>query len=123
MNIHTRIVGALHIFCGLLVIVCVALFMLFFGVFVSWVPNEQGVLSFFGALGLVVAIPLILMGLAEIIAAIAMLRGSRTGHIFTIVFGILHLVNFPIGSAIGIYTLWALLRNESNIPLEAERAA
>ena len=31
----------------------------------------------------------------------------------SIVIGILHLLNFPLGTALGIYTLWVLLPGES----------
>jgi hypothetical protein len=29
--------------------------------------------------------------------------------VFVIAFGVLQLLNFPIGTVIGVYTLWALL--------------
>ena len=45
----------------------------------------------------------------EIIAGIALLKGSPTGRVFVLAFGVLQLLNFPIGTVIGIYTLWALL--------------
>jgi hypothetical protein len=31
--------------------------------------------------------------------------------VFTIIFSVLGLLNFPFGTAIGVYSLWALLGN------------
>jgi hypothetical protein len=62
--------------------------------------------------GTVLAVFFALLMAAEIAAGIALLKGSLTGRVFVIAFGVLHLLNFPLGTVIGIYTLWALLRTQ-----------
>lgn len=42
-----------------------------------------------------------------------LLTWKSWARMFAIVLGILHLINFPFGTALGIYTLWVLLPAES----------
>ena len=39
-----------------------------------------------------------------------LLNGSPAGKVITIIFSVLGLLNIPIGTVVGIYSLWALLR-------------
>jgi hypothetical protein len=38
----------------------------------------------------------------------ALLTRQPWGRIFAIVFGVIALIHFPLGTALGIYTLWVL---------------
>jgi hypothetical protein len=112
MDIHTRITAALHIVIGVLG----ASMMLIFAVGANWLRsfiNDSGgdaaVTGFVFGFGTVLAGFFALLLATEIIAGIALLKGSQTGRVFVIAFGVLQLLNFPIGTVIGVYTLWALL--------------
>lgn len=60
-----------------------------------------------GGIGFIVlALALSLPGL---IAGIGLRRFRRWARIVAIPYGVVHLVVFPIGTALGIYTLWVLL--------------
>jgi hypothetical protein len=59
---------------------------------------------------------LILLGLPGIIGGWALLTGRSWGRPLVLVLGILSLFNIPIGTAVGIYTLWALLSDASESP-------
>ena len=61
-----------------------------------------------GALGLVVCTLLSL----ELVAAIGCLRGWRLARPVLLGLSVLQLLEFPIGTALGGYTLWAFLRHE-----------
>lgn len=113
MDIHTRIVAVLHIVFG----VIGAFFMLFCALAVgaasafadlSDIPGIGFLLGF----GVTAFLVLMALTVAEMVAGIALLNGSQTGRVFVIVFGVLGLANIPFGTALGIYTLWALLRKE-----------
>ncbi|PQO91115.1 hypothetical protein C5614_26620 [Massilia phosphatilytica] len=112
MDIHTRITAALHIVIGVLG----ASTMLIFALGVNWLRSfigstggDAAVTNFFFGFGTVLAGFFALLLAAEAIAGIALLKGSQTGRVFVIAFGVLELLNFPIGTVIGVYTLWALL--------------
>lgn len=52
---------------------------------------------------------LVLLSLPGIIGGWGLWRGERWARPLLLVLSCLNLLNFPFGSAIGIYTLWALL--------------
>jgi hypothetical protein len=47
------------------------------------------------------------------LVGIALLRRERWGRILALVVGVLTLIKFPLGTALGIYTLWVLVPNQS----------
>jgi hypothetical protein len=65
-----------------------------------------------------------LLALVELVAAICYLRGSKGARIWLIVFNVLFLFNFPVGTALGGYCLWALLRRPPDaVVVVIEKAA
>jgi len=60
-----------------------------------------------------------LMGACSIITGYALLTRKPWGRILAIVFGILALLKLPFGTALGIYTLWVLGPQSSNLEWEA----
>jgi|CXWL01.1.fsa_nt_gi hypothetical protein len=50
----------------------------------------------------------LLLSVANIACAIAYLRGSATARIGLVIFSVLMLLAYPVGTAIGVYTLWAI---------------
>jgi len=116
IDLHVRVAAWLHVVMGALA-VCALLFIGLafgaFGAFMASVAHDSratGVLALFGGLGATFLI--FFMGLAalEIAGGAMLLNGSAGGRVLTILFSILALVNFPIGTVIGVYSLWALLR-------------
>jgi hypothetical protein len=112
MDIHSRITAALHIVTGALG----ASMMLIFALGANWLRSfingsggDTAVTNFVFGFGAALAVFFALLLATEIIAGIALLKGSQTGRVFVIAFGVLQLLNFPIGTVIGVYTLWALL--------------
>lgn len=105
---HCKIAAILHIIMGVLLLLTLVFFMLFFGgvaalanvPFIGWIA---GLGAFIGGL-------FALYGMAQIGAAVAYLNGSAAGRTFLIIFSVITLFNFPLGTAAGGYSLWALLR-------------
>jgi hypothetical protein len=115
MNVHHRVVAILHILTGALVLLVMLTFGWFFHSYLLWkVVFYDGGLGVNQALGLILA-PFIALAVGEIVAAIYLLRGSSSARTFVIGFGVLHIVNFPLGTALGFYTLWALLNNKGGV--------
>jgi hypothetical protein len=50
-----------------------------------------------------------------ILAGIGLLGLKPWARILTIILGLLNLPGFPVGTLLGIYSLWALLDNESSL--------
>jgi hypothetical protein len=114
IDTHVRIAAWLHIVFGALAVAIVVLVGLVFGVFGAAAAVSEsvqpGVVGWIVGLGAVFFGFFILLAALEIFGGILLLQGSRAGRVITIGFSILSLLNFPIGTAAGGYSLWALLR-------------
>jgi len=49
----------------------------------------------------------------NILAGTGLIKYKNWARILAIILGILNMIYFPIGTALGIYTLWALLNNDT----------
>ena len=49
----------------------------------------------------------------RVIAAIALMKGRPWARIVIVVFAVLGIFSFPLGTALSIYTLWALIFREN----------
>jgi len=72
--------------------------------------TAQGVL---GILAVVIGMIAVVAGLPGIIGGWGLLARKNWARIVVLIVGILNLPNFPLGTALGVYTLWVLLKPES----------
>jgi hypothetical protein len=113
IDTHVRIAAILHIVMAgiaLPVLLVIGAIVAAVGTFGTSLGIERDVAAWVGGIGVLVIALLALIAIAEIVGAALLLRGSELGRAMTIVFSALHLINIPIGTAIGAYSLWALLR-------------
>ncbi len=112
MKNHIQIVAALHIAMGALSLLgAIAVFALLGmagGIVVSQGEHEAG--GIIGVVAVVLGGFLAVLALPGIIGGWALFAGRSWGRPFVMVLGVIHLINIPFGTALGIYTLWALLR-------------
>lgn len=55
---------------------------------------------------------LIVLSIPGIIAGIGLLKRKEWARILTLILSALDLVNFPLGTALGVYSIWALVQPE-----------
>jgi hypothetical protein len=108
MDTHVKIVGWLWIANGVL-----SVLMAIIGLAViNWpgvIPAARdSLLASFGALCFF--LPGII---AYVIAGYGLLKYKSWARILVIILAILNLILFPIGTAVGIYTLWAMFNDET----------
>jgi len=111
MKKHIQIVAALHIALGALSLLGAIAVFVVFGI-AGTIVGSQGEHQAAGILGIIaVALGIFLAALAlpGIIGGWALFTGRSWGRPFILVVGALHLLNIPLGTALGIYTFWALL--------------
>lgn len=60
-----------------------------------------------------VGLLMIILALPGLAAGYGLLRRKSWGRILAIIMGALNLPNFPLGTALGLYTLWVLLQPEA----------
>ncbi len=121
MKTHVQLVGILHIAMGVLALLGAAAVLVFVGM-AGGIVASQGDHRSAGIIG-IIAVALVafltLLALPGIIGGWALLQGRTWGRPVVLVLGALHLLHPPFGTALGIYTFWALLNKplpESPIP-------
>jgi hypothetical protein len=118
VDIHVRVAAWLHVALGVIAACVLGIVGLSFGVFgaaagASAHGQDAGVLGWIAGFGVALLLLLMAFPVLEIVGGVLLLGGSAAGRIITIVFSILSLINIPIGTAIGAYSLWALLREQT----------
>jgi hypothetical protein len=116
IDTHVRIAAWLHIALGAIA-VCVLVFVgMVLGVFGAAVVGasthsaDAGILGWIAGFGVTLFLMILVFPVLEIVGGVLLLNGSPAGKVITLIFSVLGLINIPIGTVIGIYSLWALLR-------------
>jgi len=112
MEKHINVVAALNIGLSLLRIIVVGVVFVilhFVGDFVDEHEAEV-VLSIVANIMIFVVLVLSLPG---IIAGIALFKRKEWGRILTLIVSVLNLVDIPLGTAVGAYSIWAMVQTET----------
>ena len=108
---HAKVAGILWLIYSIIHLLP-GLFLIGFSHFMSgYLPSDvpifvPGILHFIG-------IGISLASIVGVIAGWGLLSWKPWARVLTIVISFLHLLNFPLGTALGIYSLWVLLPAES----------
>lgn len=115
MEKHITILGALYIAFGIigLLLALVAFVAIVGG---GAIAGDAQVLAITGTVGSVVALIILALSIPDLIAGIGLLQRKPWGRVFGLILGCLNLFNIPFGTILGIYTIWALLKDET-VPL------
>jgi hypothetical protein len=112
MDTHVKIVGWLWIIVGalgLLGALCAIVSIAGGGL----ISGDQDALIATSITATVIGGIVFVLSIPNIIAGIGLLKYKSWARILAIILGVLSLLGFPIGTALGIYTLWALLNKET----------
>ena len=112
MQKHITAVGALHIGFGIFgIIVGVFIFALLsgIGIFIEDM-DSQFVLWIVGT---AVGGFLILVSIPGLIAGIGLLKLKNWARVLTLIISAIDLLNIPFGTALGIYSIWVLVQDET----------
>jgi hypothetical protein len=113
MKQHVTVVAALQIGFGILKAFIAALVLLIM-VVGGLISGDAEAMAITTVVGLVVAGFLVLTALPGIVGGIGLLKGKSWARVLVIFLAVLDLIDFPFGTAIGVYTLWVLLSNETS---------
>jgi hypothetical protein len=120
MDQHIRVLGVLSIVCGALgVLGAVAILAVFGGVIgIVGAASPHSVHpavapSVLAVVGGAIALLLLLLSAPSIVAGVGLVRLRNWGRILGVVVSVLHLLNFPFGTALGAYGLWVLSSDRS----------
>jgi hypothetical protein len=112
MKKHVTILGALYIACGCLrALIALLIFTLM--VTGGILSGDEEALAITSAVGSVIASFLLLLAVPNIIGGIGLLKRWRWSRILVLILGCLNLFIIPFGTALGVYTIWVLMDDET----------
>ena len=112
MEKHVTFVGALRIGLGLLGILA-AMIVVTAVVGGGLISGDREAIRITAIVGPVVAFFLVLLSVPGIIGGIGLLKWKPWARFLVLILAILDLFNIPIGTALGVYTIWVLMRDET----------
>ncbi len=117
MEAHKKILSILYIISGLLNLffglMAIALFSTLFPILAEEAGNEAWIVNLIGKFfNLLVAVVIIIYSLPSFIGAVAIRNNKNWGMILLMVLGCLKLFIFPVGTALGIYTIWVFAEEQ-----------
>jgi len=111
MEKHINVVAALHIGFSILGIIVggIIFAVLFFVRDISGDPDAETVLTIVANL---LIIFIVILSLPGIIAGIGLFKRKEWARILTLIISVIDLFNIPLGTAVGVYSIWALVQPE-----------
>jgi len=111
MESHVKIIGILYIVLSILGLIGALVLFMTLNLISGFTddPNASMILSIVAN---VLAIVLVVCSVPGIIAGWGLLKYKEWARILTIILSALNILNFPIGTAIGIYAIWSLVQPE-----------
>lgn len=113
MDRHINLIGVLWIVMGGLALTFGLIgFVVLFGV--SFIPDIEPEAPFIlRTIGTAAVFFFALIGVPKIIAGIGLLKKKEWGRILTLIVSFISLLNFPLGTALGIYSIVILVKAET----------
>lgn len=118
MEQHVKIVAILNIVMGGLgVLIALGVLLVFgglAGIVAADSDPEAGVgVAVLGMIGAIGFIAIALMSVPSVIAGIGLLKYREWARVLGMVVSVLHLLNLPLGTALGVYGIWVLNKDET----------
>ena len=116
MKQHVTVVGALYIafgIVGILIATTVLAGTIGSGLIALFVEGDALPLGILSIVGSSVALFLVVLFVPGIVGGIGLLKRKQWARYLVLILAILNLFNIPIGTALGIYTFWVLLQDET----------
>ena len=120
MQQHVKTLGICFIvYHSLLLLLGLGLFFIIGGAGI--LSGDRNAALITGAIGTFLAALFLVLSLPGLITGFGLLKFRPWSRIAAIILGALHLLSFPIGTLLGVYTLWVLL-NADTPPVFGEPA-
>jgi hypothetical protein len=120
MESHKRILAFIYIISGILQIMVLLIVMAVFSVILPFIQDEAGrdaqwifhwLIPFIRLIAMIIVV---LFSIPSIVGGIALLNGKSWAMTLLLVLGCFKLFSFPIGTAIGIYTIWVYAKDQES---------
>lgn len=112
MEKHINIVAALQIGYSIFgIIIGLLVFTILY--FVGDIANDNEAQFVLAIVAKIIVIFVAVISLPGIIAGIGLFKRKEWARILTLIVSVLNLFSFPIGTAVGVYSIWALVQPET----------
>ncbi len=114
MRDHVRILGILNIVMGgLTALIGIVVFVILGGIAgTGQLDNPDVPAPLIAGIGFAIGVFFLILAAPSIIGGWGLLNFRPWARILVIIVSILHLLNFPFGTALGVYGLWVLLSEQ-----------
>ncbi len=112
MEKHINVVATLQIIYSILGLILAATIFILFHVIGTIADEHEAkiVLSIIANVFMIIAF---IVSLPGILAGIGLFKRKEWARILTLIISVLNLFSFPIGTGIGVYSIWALVQPEN----------
>ena len=112
MQNHITVLGILYIvFSGFGLIAAAIVLAIFAGG--SAIVDDETATPILAAIGTAISVFLAVTSIPGLVGGIGLLKKQEWARILVLILGFLNLIMFPFGTALGIYTIWALMNNDT----------
>ncbi|MBU2624725.1 MAG: hypothetical protein KKG33_04085 [candidate division Zixibacteria bacterium] len=112
MDKHITIIGILYIVFGVLGLLAAGIILVVIAGS-GLVSGDPEAMAITGIVAIAVSGFFAIISVPGIIGGIFLLKRKPWARIFVLVLGFLNLIDLPFGTALGIYTIWALMNDET----------
>ncbi|MCP4567052.1 MAG: hypothetical protein GY841_05675 [FCB group bacterium] len=116
MEKHVNVLGILFIVFGIMGLIGAGIVFVIFvmgGLFSGVASDQPEIALVAGTFGMIITSIILFTSLPSIFAGFGLMKFKSWARILGIIIGILNLPGFPVGTALGIYTLWVLLNADT----------
>jgi len=111
MERHINVLGVLYIIWGSIGLVLGIGTFLLLGM-IGAVSGDETALFVLSIIGGGIALLFLVTSVPEIVAGVFLMKRKEWARILTIILGFFNLINIPLGTILGAYTIWALMNTE-----------
>lgn len=112
MRKHVKILATLYIVFGFITLLLAV--MIYLTISLGGIlSGDQEAIMITQIVGIVVGSFFFLISIPGIIAGFGLLKFREWGRILTLIMGFINLINIPLGTILGIYTIWVLMNDET----------
>ena len=112
MERHINVVAALQIGYSILGLIIASALFAFFHL-IGDIADDKDAELVLGIIANVLMVATTILSIPGIIAGIGLFKRKEWARILTLIVSVLNLLSFPIGTGLGIYSIWALVQPEN----------
>ena len=111
MEKHVKILGIIYIiYSGIFLITGWGIFITLTGA--GAISGDDEAMAITALVGTIIGVFFIVIALPGLIGGIGLLKWQPWARVLVLILGFLNLLNLPIGTILGAYTIWALLNQD-----------